>query len=223
MRASKSNPKSSQVNQLPPEEPHDVRPNGHDDFDQSDLPSTDPGDLGDFARFAISRDSGLLADQAVVCLVGRPSNITFFRTPTDALLYRVFNILEFDSGGGSKRQYIVAPDLCGLPELKDRTSRKQLVPYITLDGALGLWPISARDDDNSWVKSAFKIVLEAQTRWVAAISSRTNGAYRVLPAETPHPEPVWPLRTIAEWLNLAFPAERQIVDRDHPVVVKLRG
>jgi hypothetical protein len=38
-----------------------------------------------------------------------------------------------------------------------------------------------------------------------------------------HPEPEWPLKALPEWLNLAFPAERQISDRDHPVVSKLRG
>ena len=104
-----------------------------------------------------------------------------------------------------------------------RTAPKQLVPYITLDGALGLWPIGVSSDDNTWVKSAWAIALEARSRWVAAISNRATGAYRLLPAAGLHPEPVWPLKALPGWLNLAFPAARQICDRDHPVVCKLRG
>ena len=159
----------------------------------------------------------------MICTVGRPGKLDYFRTSQDDKLYRDFSILEFAADGGNRLQYLIDPSLCGLPELRSRTGLKQLVPFITLNGGLGLWPISVENDDNTWVKSARNIVIEARSRWVAAIPYRATGAYQLLPASGQHPDPEWPLKTLPEWLNLAFPRERRIEDRDHPVMMKLRA
>jgi hypothetical protein len=196
---------------------------GGEDFDQAGLPSTKPGDLGDFEQFAISSGSETRSASAVICSVGRPGKIDFFRVPADDKLYRDFSVLEFEADGGNKKQYLVGPGLSGLPELEGRAKTKRLVPYVTLHGALGLWPISLDQEDNTWVRSALYIVGEARSRWVAAISHRQSGAYRMLPASGLHPEPVWPLKNLKEWLDLSFPPERRILDRNHPVMMKLRG
>src|SRR5262245_58780680 len=85
MPASKAKSASPQVNQpLPPEELHNVLPNGQDNVDPSELPSITPGDLGDFERFTASANEATARTAvAVLCSVGRLNNIDFFRVPTD--------------------------------------------------------------------------------------------------------------------------------------------
>ena len=77
----------------------DVEP----DADGPDLPSTKPGDLGDFEQFAVSSGSEPRSAAAVICSVGRPGKIDFFRVPTDDALYRDFSVLEFEPWKGSAR------------------------------------------------------------------------------------------------------------------------
>ena len=187
------------------------------------LPSTEPGDLEDLSRFVASDDAGIRKSAAVVCLVGSPGKMAVFRTSKDMSLYRDVFILELEADDEKKTQYLVDASLCELPEFAGRVKRKKLVPYITTQEVIGLWPISVDFADNSWVKSATSIILEAQDRWVSAISHKAGGQYRILPAETDHGEPEWPEMTFMQWLGMAFPRDRRIMNREHPVAKKLRG
>jgi hypothetical protein len=48
------------------------------------------------------------------------------------------------------------------------------------------------------------------------------GAYRIHQAEGVLPDPVWPQKTLAELLKIAF-GDHVITSADHPVIRKLRG
>ena len=98
------------------------------------------------------------------------------------MFYRDFNILEYETAEGKRTQYLIDPDLCVLPELENRVTIKRLIPFVTLNGAYGLWPIAISQDDNKWIVTGLRIAERAKTEWVAVIPRRKAGEYQMLPA-----------------------------------------
>jgi hypothetical protein len=161
----------------------------------------------------------------VRCAVTRPDNFTRFRTWPDRDWWRVYHFLIRDRAGQNATHFLVAPYLLELDELEGRTKRKRLVPYITLSGGLGLWPIGV-DDSNSYVSTALHICQLAITEWGCAVTQgREDGEYHY---KDPNPskkygDPQWPANLdLNELLNLAFQGDRRILDRNHAELVKLR-
>jgi hypothetical protein len=199
-----------------------VPPNGEA---EDVLPSAEPGEIADLASFAEDDDDPVRQNiRRVRCGVARPDNFTRFRTYPDKNWWRVYHFLVRD-GGGSALHYLVAPNLLELDELEGRTKRKRLIPYCTLSGALGFWPMGV-DDTNAYVSSGLYICEKALTEWGCAVTrGREDGEYLY---KAPNPnknygEPKWPEGlTLNELLNLAFPRDRQILDRNHPELVRLR-
>jgi hypothetical protein len=188
-----------------------------------DLPSPKPGNLGAFARFAAPDNFEVSSEKTYVCDVGRPSKTDYFRTHADKAWWVDFHLLEFTDASGQRNLYFVDPGLSGLPELEGQVKRRRLVPYVTLRGGLGVWPIGVENTDNGYVRSALLICQEAVDTWMLCIAKREIGQYRAKPAQGNHAEPVWPEMTLEQILALAFPPEKQILERDHPVLAKLRG
>ena len=188
-----------------------------------DLPSPKPGHLGSFARFAAPDTFEVSSEKTYVCEVGRPGKTDYFRTHADKTWWTDFFLLEFTDASGQRNLYFVDPSLGGLPELEGQVKRKRLVPFMTLRGGLGVWPISIENTDNGYVRSALLICEEAIETWMLCVSKREIGQYKAKPAQGNHAEPVWPDMTLEQILQLAFPPEKQILDRDHPVLAKLRG
>jgi hypothetical protein len=100
-----------------------------------------------------------------------------------------------------------------------------LVTAISRQGVLMLWPIPLPDEGgrrNAWAEAAREAAETAKQKWVRVVADMALGAYRIHLAEGDLPDPLWPAKTLAELLKLAF--KGRIVDSiDHPVVRRLRG
>src|SRR5918994_2232005 len=127
--------------QAPPPEAgvaDETKPNGAAD---EALPSAEPGNVADLASFAEDDDDPIRQNiRRVRCSVSRPDNFTRFRTHPDKSWWRIYHFLIRD-GGGSSMHFLVHPNLVALDELEGRTKRKRLIPYVTLAGGLGFWPM----------------------------------------------------------------------------------
>ncbi len=73
-----------------------------------------------------------------------------------------------------------------------------------------------------WSQSAAQGVVLAKTRWVRLSSNMGLGAYDVLEATAPFPEPEWPDVLPQQIFEIAF-RDRVISTIEHPVVRRLRG
>jgi hypothetical protein len=218
----------------PPIQPEEAQaPNGAaDDVDEfvadDDLPSTEPGDIGGFSEFAADDDDAVYMDDAktLYCSVGRPENDAYIRTYPDPSWWRDAFVFEHKGADGKKALYLVAKPLRKLEELEGKVKRKRMVPYITLTGAIGLWPIGIEHPDNSWVASAMRACEEARTAWTMVVSRKEIGQNKVRQASGKHPDPVWPDLTFDQMIDLAFLPEQRITPRNyktHPVMRKVRG
>ena len=75
---------------------------------------------------------------------------------------------------------------------------------------------------NAWAEAAREAAETGKQKWVRMVADMALGAYRIYLAEGDLPDPLWPAKTLAELLKLAF--KGRIVDSiDHPVVRRLRG
>jgi hypothetical protein len=181
------------------------------------------GGLGDMARFAASDTFEAAEAQAVVCTVGRPGNTDYFRTQPDRAWWRDFYFLEYTNSSGQRQLYLVDPALGGLPELEGQVRRRRLIPYMTLRGGLGIWPVGIEASDNHYVSSALRICDQATDKWCLAVSVRELGQYKVKIAQGEHPDPRWPDLDLGALLEMAFPADKRITTADHPILARLRG
>jgi hypothetical protein len=214
-------------------EAEDHKPNGagdggSDDFAEDALPSTEPGDIGGFAEFAADDEDSTTIDdaQTLYCRVGRPDGDAYIRTYPDRSWWRDLYAFEHKGADGKKSIYLVAKPLRQLEELEGKVRRKRMVPYITLTGAIGLWPIGIEAADNSWVASAMRACECARTTWTMVVSRRGIGENKARPANGKHPDPVWPELTFDQMIDLAFLPEQRITPRNyktHPVMRKIRG
>ena len=89
-----------------------------------------------------------------------------------------------------------------------------------------LWPIKLPEDNRgggrAWAESAMRGALIAKEKWVRLIGELANGGYRVFSAKGELPEPVWPDRSLQDYLVVAF--EGRIIDHpEHDVILRLQG
>jgi hypothetical protein len=108
-------------------------------------------------------------------------------------------------------------------ELADRTI---LYTSITRSGDLFLFPVKIHESGgklNPWLKTRMAAVEHAMKGWVRMASNNNGGVYEIYSASGNIPDPVWPADlTLEDILNIAF-KDRIIRDRNHPVIMKLRG
>ena len=187
------------------------------------IPSPTAGDeLDEFAAYAVQDVITSQSGEVVTCSVGPPNRLHFYRTQKDALLYRDLHFLTIESDN-KKRTYLVHGTLIDLPEFEGRTKVARTAPWINEHGGLGIWLPSIQHDENSWVRSALIAIERAKVEWIAAIPVKKFGAYTILPKSRDLGEPSWPKLDFAGWMNLAFPEDMRINNRDHPIAAKLRG
>jgi hypothetical protein len=118
--------------------------------------------------------------------------------------------------------YVVAPSL--IEELTGEWVAKVLVPCVTRQGGLYLWPIRLPGEDgriDSWNESALRIAREYAGRWVRLHPNRELGAYDVITPISVFDPPKWP-ENPDELLRKGF-RDRVIDKVDHPVIKRLRG
>jgi hypothetical protein len=118
--------------------------------------------------------------------------------------------------------YVVAPAL--IEELAGEWVAKVLVPCITRQGGLYLWPIRLPGEDgriDSWNESALRIAKEFGGKWVRLHPNRELGSYDLITPISEFPAPKWP-ENPEELLRKGF--RDRVIDRlDHPVIKRLRG
>ena len=102
---------------------------------------------------------------------------------------------------------------------------KELVPAITRQGVLFLWPLRVPGEfgkTDNWLASAREAAAHAVHAWVRVQSNMSLGAYEVYEAVGAIPDPVWPELSMDDIVRIAVRG-RVISTIDHPVLRKLRG
>jgi hypothetical protein len=155
--------------------------------------------------------------------VRKPRRTEFIMTHPNADM-RV-PIMVFADPDDRDAVYLVPPP--ALPALLGEARPVLLLPTITTQGALFLWPVPLPLDDgrrNDWHATAREGAELAKTSWVRMSADLHHGAYRIYRAEGDLPKPIWPDQTLNELLRIAF--KGRVIEGDgldHPLVRRLRG
>lgn len=146
--------------------------------------------------------------------VGKPPKSSFFRTHRSPDYWQRLAILELEE---SRETFLVLPGAqihtMGLSKLC------LVVPYITLNGHVGLWTIKT-SSNNAWNESAQDAAQRARDHWVRLASGQ--GQYDVFIAQAAIPDPTWPDLSPLDFLRAGF-RTRIIRDASHEVIRKLAG
>ena len=151
--------------------------------------------------------------------LGKPGKRTFFRTfrvPDRSERYWLVEDLE-------RELYLATPKLA--LELGSDAYPVCLVPYVTRDPTVGLWPVKAGQPGakpNSWNESAYKAALFAKDKWITLQSNQTLGCYDAKVALGDIEGPIFPEDEYDELIGRAFDG-RIIETSGHPVIQKLLG
>jgi hypothetical protein len=145
--------------------------------------------------------------------VGKPSKSSFFRTHPEPAYWVTVGILELEE---TREIFLVMPG--AMVHAMGMAKPAQLVPFISLTGHLGIWPIKL--GANSWNESARDAAVRAKDSWLRLASGQ--GSYDLFVAQADLPEPTWPNLTPADFIKAGF-KHRVIRDATHEVVRKLAG
>jgi len=151
--------------------------------------------------------------------LGKPGKRTFFRTfrvPGRSERYWLVEDLE-------RELYLATPKLA--LELGSDAYPVCLVPYVTRDPTVGLWPVKAGQPGakpNSWNESAFRAALVAKEKWTRLQSNQTLSCYEAKVAIGDFEEPIFPEDEYDELIGRAFDG-RIIETSGHHVIQKLLG
>jgi hypothetical protein len=154
--------------------------------------------------------------------VRKASKESWFRTHRDEAFRLSSMVIELKEKGET---YLVAkalwPDLTG----ESTFVGKLLVPTLTRQGDLLLWPIRLPGEDgklDDWNASAMEAAALAQDKWVRMSANRSLGAYEIIEGPEPQPEANWPKLGLDAIVRIAFKG-RIIETLEHPVIRQLRG
>jgi hypothetical protein len=121
--------------------------------------------------------------------------------------------------------YLVAPDLRDDLATEATFSAREFRTGVNRQGVHFLWPLRMPAPDgkfDEWGRSALEAADLAQKGWVRVTSNMSLGAYEVLAATAPLPDPQWSDQSLGGLLKVGF-KDRYIDRADHPVLRKLRG
>ena len=158
--------------------------------------------------------------------VRKPTREAWFQTHPDEQFRLPAPVIELKESGDKLGDiYLVTQNLWS--DLSDEPTfmRKLLVPAITRQGDLFLWPIKLPGADgrlDSWNQSAMRIAAIARDRWVRVGANRTLGVYTARAAHDQNTKAVWPNLRLEEIIEIAF-RDKIIKSMDHPVIRQLRG
>jgi len=188
-----------------------------------ELPSSKPGRIN-LDKFRVAQDvveHGGGKKLLTVVPVRRPSKEAWFRAHPNLDFRMKVKVIELKD---LREIYLVDPPLW--PELDGESTfvAKLLVPVITRQSALFIWPIRLPGPDgriDEWNTSALEAAKVAVDKWVRLSPNMALGAYDVLVGPDPQPETVWPEHSFDELINIAF-RDKYIDKMDHPVLRQLR-
>jgi hypothetical protein len=172
-------------------------------------------------RLRLSQDFPNMSDVTKVITtvtLGKPKDQVFFRVHTEwEALYRVLELKQ-----GFKSEFFLV-DIEAVPELDSEVSVRRLVPLITRDGTLYIYPLRIATHEKKLDLaglSAQAAMQQAKTSWVRM---KWNGReFEVFVAKGQHEPPLWPETTYEQLLELAF--DGRVIDTpEHWAVKALNG
>jgi hypothetical protein len=163
-------------------------------------------------------DQGDIPEILAYVPVGKPRKGVFFRTHPEWHLTAWIWVAPAEKGQLIGETYFITKRARSL-FTDDESALKQVdfVPYITLDGDIGLWPVnrpttSAHSGGAGWALSAQTAAHQAKTTWIRLLKGM--GAYRIFPSQGDNREPKWPAYTFKEILKVGL-QDRVIDDAEH--------
>lgn len=150
--------------------------------------------------------------------IGKPNPHTFFRVHPE--WKGGYPLLEVKTSMKSEF-YIVDPQ--AVPELQGEIVPRLLVPVITRDNRLYVWPLRVSVGDRKLdqaASSSLAAMQTAKTQWIRLHWQGHSFAPFVAKKELAEPE--WPETTFERMVEIAFEG-RVITNPDHPVVKALLG
>lgn len=139
--------------------------------------------------------------------------------PDPGVRVRWAMVREEDSG----EYYVISSELMG--EYRDEFRPMLLIPYMTMDGSVKIWPIGFPDEpekDKSWRKTDMNICNKHAGKWVKVGPNYPGGRCKTVVSE-PSREPAdWSGVDIERLYNEVL-AKTGIKSKDHPFLKKLRG
>lgn len=154
--------------------------------------------------------------------VRKPKSQEFFKAHPDLSMKTAILEVEME---GVEGKYILTQDMQTHPELVQEVRPATLVPLITRQEVLILYPVKSPkpgESSNSWWDSAAKIIERAKKDWVRMYADMNVGAYQMKVATAENEEPNWPDMDMEEIVRKAF--DGKIISSDnHEVVKRLRG
>ena len=123
-----------------------------------------------------------------------------------------------------REYYAVAPSVA--EQLPGEVRAVEICLAMTQQGTAFLWPVplpSTDHKENSWHFTARAGADLAKTNWVRLRANMNAQSYDVHVAQGATADPVWPDKTLAELLKLAFGNGRLIENLEHPVIQRLLG
>jgi len=152
--------------------------------------------------------------------IKKPSKGIFIQVHPD-VKFHIQATLYKDPKDGS--HYFVSESV--IESFPTKVSPQTLYTSVTREGDLFLWPVRMKESlprANSWIDSAHKAALEAQSQWIRLESNQEQGVYNVYIAEGKIPAPQWPSLSVEEIIEQAF-QDYFIDTQDHPIFKELRG
>lgn len=151
--------------------------------------------------------------------VHKPPATAFIRTHPE---YQAkVGILELSE---TREHFLVTRAMYGQLIKEKAVSKRLLVPSITLQGYLFLWPLKTTRGNrrNRWNASAKAAAEKAKENWVRIETDQELKVYTAKKAVDEHSEPLWPEMTFQEILSVAF-RDKIIRIPNHKVLRYLRG
>lgn len=161
-----------------------------------------------------------VTSEAVAIPIRKPGKQIWFSPHPDQKVWKAFLILKDETDRDIS--YVISPAL--KDTLDGEWVLKILVPCITRQGSVFLWPIRLPDASgrlDSWNKSALEIATSNAVQWIRIKSNREAGAYDVVKTISPFDPPTWPDDIDAIYKKAIAPA--LVSDIGHPLLKRLRG
>jgi hypothetical protein len=155
--------------------------------------------------------------------VRKPKSQTFVRVHPDPEKYYDTALFKQEKDG---EYFLVEPTIQALLEGRGiRMHPTALFLAVDRQNTAFLWPVRIvreGESSNTWWTTAQAAVVKAKSQWIQVSTDMDKGAYNATAALGDLGEPHWPDQDFEDLLKLAF-KDRQITDRDHPIVTELEG
>lgn len=180
--------------------------------------ASDPNDM--LSRLRISQDFGSKSGTKKLVTtipIRTPKKNEFVRVHSTMLGMLVWTLTD------EQLTYVVTNEIAD--SLPGVMVAKELVPTITRQGTLFLWPLRVPGEHgrtDNWLTSAKEAAIHAVNAWVRVQANMDLGAFEIYEAMGALPDPEWPQLSMDEIVRVAVKG-RVIDSLDHPVLQKLRG